>query len=289
MFLFLVYASFSLVGEELKKKWKNLRDSYAKHLRSLKTTTGQSAQKKLYKWQWAKQMETFRPFMSFAKTESNIAEVTGEENTDGESMTADINRSEPSQSPLSSRTPQDEFTLDIEQNVACTQEEGGSSSRQTPVSLPKNSRRTNSNKRIKAVEETESPTEKVITYLKDKHSSCKNKTAEMDAIDLIFAGYAKTIKKFSPQMQINAKLKLAQVMSELELQHEVEAAGSSASHPSTRCSSRGTAELLTPLRSPTSIDSSNSASIQYHGIAYGITDSSSLTTYFNDYNPNSAV
>ncbi|CAH1378441.1 unnamed protein product, partial [Tenebrio molitor] len=52
-------------GDTLKKKWKNLRDCYAKHLRSeVVTHTGQ--ERKIldrYKtWPWAKQMEIFKPF-----------------------------------------------------------------------------------------------------------------------------------------------------------------------------------------------------------------------------------
>ncbi|XP_072377881.1 uncharacterized protein, partial [Diabrotica undecimpunctata] len=95
-------------SEELKKKWKNLRDSYAKHIRSLKTTTGQSA-KKLHKWQWANQMEFFRSFLSFAKTTSNIADVPPDtENTDSEYINANIQTYEVSQSPVCSRNLQND-------------------------------------------------------------------------------------------------------------------------------------------------------------------------------------
>ncbi|CAG9766009.1 unnamed protein product [Ceutorhynchus assimilis] len=59
-------------GEEVKKRWKNLRDSYAKYLKCIKTKTGQSAKKNYSKWQWASLMEPFKPFLAFAKTDSNI-------------------------------------------------------------------------------------------------------------------------------------------------------------------------------------------------------------------------
>lgn len=59
-------------GDGIKKKWKNIRDSYAKYLRSTKTKTGQSA-KRYKNWQWAKQMEAFKPYLSFANTVSNVS------------------------------------------------------------------------------------------------------------------------------------------------------------------------------------------------------------------------
>lgn len=233
-------------------------------MRSLKTTTGQSAQQKLHKWQWAKQMEAFRPFMSFAKTVSNITDVRDERNSYSES--ADIHIHEASQSPSSSKPLQDELTLDAEDDLACRETAENSSSRETLISLPKNIR-SNPSKRTKRTNEMEtpSPTETVLSYLKEKHSS-ENKRAS-EAIDLIFSGYAATIKKFSPRMQINAKLKFAQLMAELELQHEQEA--SPPSNPNTRCSSVST---YVPLVSPSSIGSNNSATGQYHGYASGITD-----------------
>lgn len=58
-------------GDDVKKRWKNLRDTYAKFLRNSKTKTGQAASSK--KWLWAKQMEYLRPFLAFAKTSSNVA------------------------------------------------------------------------------------------------------------------------------------------------------------------------------------------------------------------------
>ena len=62
------------IGEVLKAKWKNLRDSYQKYLRANSTTTGQAVNvskgKHLdpYKnWSWAKQLEFLKPHLSFAE------------------------------------------------------------------------------------------------------------------------------------------------------------------------------------------------------------------------------
>lgn len=53
---------------------ENLRDCYAKHLRGLRTKTGQATQHgDHYKaWPWAKEMEIFKPFLKCAQTESNV-------------------------------------------------------------------------------------------------------------------------------------------------------------------------------------------------------------------------
>ena len=66
--------SISFSGDEVKKKWENLRDTYMRHIKTNKTKTGQ-ATKSGKKWLWADQMEAFCPFLSFAKTSSNVSEI----------------------------------------------------------------------------------------------------------------------------------------------------------------------------------------------------------------------
>ncbi|CAG9765577.1 unnamed protein product [Ceutorhynchus assimilis] len=62
-------------GDELKKKWKNLRDSYSKFLRTEKTKTGQETKilDRYKTWPWARQMEFLKVFLQYAKTNSNIS------------------------------------------------------------------------------------------------------------------------------------------------------------------------------------------------------------------------
>jgi len=62
-----------MIGETLKIKRKNLRDSYQKYLRANATTTGQAegASKGRHldqykKYNWAKSLEFLRPHLSFA-------------------------------------------------------------------------------------------------------------------------------------------------------------------------------------------------------------------------------
>jgi hypothetical protein len=56
----------------LKKKLKNLRDTYFKFLKTFKSTTSQSAKRNYRNWQWAKHMESFKPFLAYAKTDMNL-------------------------------------------------------------------------------------------------------------------------------------------------------------------------------------------------------------------------
>lgn len=62
-----------IIGDVLKMKWKNLRDSYQKYLRANATTTGQAADAPKGKtidqyknWSWAKHLEFLKPHLCFA-------------------------------------------------------------------------------------------------------------------------------------------------------------------------------------------------------------------------------
>lgn len=64
---------YLIIGELLKNKWKNMRDSYQKYLRANATTTGQavSASKgknldQFENYNWAKYLDFLRPHLSFA-------------------------------------------------------------------------------------------------------------------------------------------------------------------------------------------------------------------------------
>lgn len=54
-----------------------MRDTYVRFIRINKTKTGQAA-KQSKKWQWSDHMEAFRPFLTFAKTSSNVPEYINE-------------------------------------------------------------------------------------------------------------------------------------------------------------------------------------------------------------------
>lgn len=52
------------------------------YLRSIQTTTGQSAQPYEH-WQWSKKMETFKHRLSFANTDSTVSRYYNEESFTG--------------------------------------------------------------------------------------------------------------------------------------------------------------------------------------------------------------
>ncbi|XP_050515031.1 transcription factor Adf-1-like [Diabrotica virgifera virgifera] len=82
--------------EELKRRWRSLRDSYVRYLRVIKTRTEQGAQNKT--WQWAESMKMFQPILLFAKTSSNVPEVaTNVESATEKDDGVDVSRNEESE------------------------------------------------------------------------------------------------------------------------------------------------------------------------------------------------
>ncbi|KAJ2945406.1 hypothetical protein O0L34_g212 [Tuta absoluta] len=68
-------------------------------------------------------------------------------------------------------------------------------------------------KSLKRSRDTDWQVDKVLSFLNS------TSTADYDAIDLIFLGYSRTIKKFSPHRQALAKYNIAKVIMEAELEH----------------------------------------------------------------------
>lgn len=145
-------------------------------------------------------MEAFRPFMSFAKTESNIRDLTESENTDVETQMTSQSLATDNLSDNISSNVEGEIVQDTEIPAA---------SATTPPPTEKN--KGNINRRRKRSKEAseESPTAAVIPYLTSK-SRCNQNASDVDTIDLIFSGYAKTFKIFSPRLQVFAKFKFAE-------------------------------------------------------------------------------
>ncbi|KAL0810399.1 hypothetical protein ABMA28_010543 [Loxostege sticticalis] len=54
----------NLSGEEARSKWKNLRDTYSKHLRELNKIDERTGRPRYSRWQWASSMEFLREHMS---------------------------------------------------------------------------------------------------------------------------------------------------------------------------------------------------------------------------------
>ncbi|KAL1516119.1 hypothetical protein ABEB36_000040 [Hypothenemus hampei] len=190
-------------GDEVKKKWKNLRDSYIRNLKSNKTKTGQAA-KVGKKWQWSDQMEMFRPFLSFSKTSSNISGIV---DNNSESLFSEHSLADTETSDTSCETGEKRPVTSSSSEVTVSD-----------ISLAK---------KKKTKHEETSSVNTLINYFQNK------KKNEGDETDMLFAAYARTIKKFSKKRQVTVKIKIAQiVMNEelLDLEEQTGNGGSITSH-----------------------------------------------------------
>ncbi|KAL1488157.1 hypothetical protein ABEB36_015115 [Hypothenemus hampei] len=172
-------------GDDLKKRWKNLRDCFSKYLRSEKTRTGQAAKSicRYKTWPWAQHMEVFKPFLQFAQTQSNITDDLAESSkiADGGIETWNIQNE-----TTENRQKYYIILIHIRKRKAL-----------------------NSSTNV----------DKVIEFLDKRHSNVKN---DCDSIDLIFKGYAASVKKLSNRRQTMIKYKIAKIIMEEELAQEAE-------------------------------------------------------------------
>lgn len=191
---------FLFLGDDLRKKWKNLRDNYAKYLRSEKTHTGQERKNicRYKTWPWARQMEPFRPFIGFAKTHSNITDIpldVGENTTANEAETS-------STQEVSSPVTVDPTSVRQDEETTETPHAAGSSGIK---------------KRRVAANPPSTGVDKIINYL-EKQSCRTAQHEERDEIDKLFQGYAASVKKLAPRRQTVIKYRIAQLIMEAELE-----------------------------------------------------------------------
>ncbi|XP_018563087.1 uncharacterized protein LOC108904871 [Anoplophora glabripennis] len=71
-------------GDDLKKKWKNIKDCYQKYLRTVNTKSGQVVKRSYKNWQWAQLMEFLRP-----QAESTINDIDNCKNETVHSLNED--------------------------------------------------------------------------------------------------------------------------------------------------------------------------------------------------------
>lgn len=149
-------------------------------------------------------MTIFKPFFQYTPTESNVSFNDDELITPADLITEET-------IALDITEPQELF--DNTQLSSFNSQQ----SLNTPINLVKPSSSSNQtvrgrNKRKQSCS-SESSTNKVLEYLKNRNNSPK-----YDDIDLLFLGYAKTIKKFSPSRQIKVKYDMASLI----MRHEQE-------------------------------------------------------------------
>lgn len=195
----------NVLGEEAKKRWKNLRDTYVRITRVNKTKTRQAA-KQSKKWQWSEHMEIFRPYLTFAKTSSNVPEYLSEtESTEA----LNVNDDNTQETDINRKTKTGDFfeTL-LESNNAVTRTD----------SSDDNTTRSKTSKKQKSTKSSSpkatSSVEAVISYFKNKKT-----TETKDDLDLLFLSYARTITKFSGKRQAETKLQIAQIIAQQEIMH----------------------------------------------------------------------
>ncbi|XP_044745535.1 uncharacterized protein LOC123307339 [Coccinella septempunctata] len=193
-------------GEELKKRWKNLRDCFSKHLRAEKIRTGQAAVSfSRYKtWPWAQQMVFFRPFLHHAPTESNVFA------TDCETESRTEPRTEPKTEPRTEPSTESR-TEPLESEI----ETSNSQNEHENFMAEKNMGQ--KRKRSDVATDNSSNIDKVLNYLDKKHCN-----EQKDSIDLTFQAYAASVKKLTIRRQTMVKYKIAKLIMKEELAQQLE-------------------------------------------------------------------
>lgn len=186
----------------MKKKWKNLRDTFAKFLKITKTKTGQAANTK--KWIWADRMKAFRPFLAYGTTSTNISAVSLDEDNCDITFIPQSNFDE-----INFENTMIEESLDIEFE---------SSGHSTPIQIIELSgitenKSTSGEKKTSKKRKSGSPTPvgRVLNYLQTKNNTQHDKT------EYLMLAHAQTIKTFNPKRQAITKMKIAQLIMEQEL------------------------------------------------------------------------
>jgi hypothetical protein len=182
----------------------------------------------------------FKPFLQFASTNTNVANVPGGyETIPLQSEGEEVLRSDNAGADTVSQNEDDLFhggplspnasiitnapVTSTQTVVTQTTNTSDTARTKTPVTPRTNTSQRNSTTRKRRLEEqTQTPTsiDKVIAYFDKK--PCNNTQAAYDDVDLIFLSYAKTLKKFSPRRQTMTKFKIAQLLMEEELNQQAE-------------------------------------------------------------------
>ncbi|XP_045474907.1 uncharacterized protein LOC123680831 [Harmonia axyridis] len=173
-------------GEELKKRWKSLRDCYTKYLRAHNLSGFTAKGSRGYKtWPWAKEMEWFQPFMVCASEPNTNSEET--------KTPEDVNREEQSLNG--------ELNEDI--NMEFVKSEFRNDDRNE----------TYTRKRRKVVTSPSTSMDQIVTSPTQQYDTAQT----YNDIDLIFQGYAASVKKLPPKSQTMVKFKVAEIIMKAEL------------------------------------------------------------------------
>ncbi|XP_065204549.1 uncharacterized protein LOC135834549 [Planococcus citri] len=168
-------------GKSAQTKWRNIRDSYVKHLKSLQSA--EPAYKKYRNWQWVEQMSFLKKFLGGNKHKNSSKTVDNPETSlieVVESVYGETSSFNETESPDEGTPRKRKLTEDVWFNAEQVQE--------------------------------------CDTYY-PKDYVVENATVDpnLDATDLLFLSYAKTLKNLSQRRQIQVKMKISELMGLAEL------------------------------------------------------------------------
>ncbi|XP_011556813.3 uncharacterized protein LOC105387734 [Plutella xylostella] len=172
----------------IKYKWRNIRDSYSRHLKA--TASGERDKQSLrYRnWLWSSHMEFMRPYVNLAPGAAltlprpRVANTTEDVEDDNE---------ETETKPETITDNQDE-------------EESEEDTRTIPQIIKGETRI--EKRRFQRITLPKPPPQRPL------------QRQSLDGIDHIFLGYAKTVKKLSPRRQVLVKMEIAKVMMQAEME-----------------------------------------------------------------------
>ncbi|XP_028167819.1 transcription factor Adf-1-like [Ostrinia nubilalis] len=183
-------------GDIPKSRWKNLKDSYSKHLRAAKGETSTYIDRYRY-WPWVEPMSFMQPFIEGMPTRANRGVRKRKLLKDTQKATDD-----------SQKTTETEELMPIPKIKG----ENTESECEDPIFVI-----------TQPAPEPQPQPEIAQYYIKNDvstNSMSNMNTADYDETDLIFLGYSKLIKKLSRRQQAAVKFKIAKVIMEAELEGE---------------------------------------------------------------------
>ncbi|CAG9856307.1 unnamed protein product [Phyllotreta striolata] len=209
-------------GEDIRKKWKNLRDTYAKYIRCTNSKAGNTTKK----WLWAEQMKPFRPYVAYPKTSSNISDINS---TNSVLEETEIESNVKFETELANFENLDIENLDIVENMDPLETNQRVLNATQPAANNRTGKKRYNTTPLSSVGE-------MLKYFKNK------KRIEYDATDCLLLAHAKTIKTFSGRRQAITKWKIAQVIMEQELLHQEELNANILPRPESGNSSSGSSQ-----------------------------------------------
>ncbi|XP_050065540.1 uncharacterized protein LOC126554514 [Aphis gossypii] len=191
--------------DDCKKRWRNIKDTYNRKKRSRNLGTGSAAKNKPTKWQLA-DILSFLDVAAYERPSvSNI--LLNEEDIDEDDHTDAANETEIFNDSMLS-----------EKNVEENEPQPSSLMLEHETTKQKLTADSKTNKKVKRSD--------ALIEVLNKRSQERNKLMEEltkieddDPIDAFFKSMALTVKQFSPDLKVKAKLDILRIVSELELKN----------------------------------------------------------------------